>query len=239
MTDPFLDTWDRQLAAWCVDDLMPEGLEAAVLLPLAAYRWAAAALVEHAGQSDDFRHRKLAAILAGFIENPPHQLLDDIFERESERGALAPPETSEALYSQSVVEDVTLAAVRWCQDTSAREAGLALLRKVVERTLIGEYWGSASYALAALRHFEPDSTRGLLDNFVAFAMGAPPTHPANPTLGTERQFARMLRSGHSEAWTAVSAILDKQMAAATDGPPFAPPAQNALDTWLAAAQRIG
>ena len=238
MKDPFLDTWDRHLGEWCADDLMRDGLEAALLVPVAAHRWAAAALVGHAGGSEDFRHRKLAAILAGFITDPPKQLLDEMFERESERSALATPETTEALYCQSVVEDIVLAAARWCRTPEAREAALALLKKVVERTIIGEYWNSASYAMAALCRYQAPGAKELLDNFAAFAHGSPPAHPSNPTLGTEREFARTLKAGMPEALEAVEAILDRQSGAAL-GVSFDPQTQATIDTWLAAAKQLG
>src|SRR5262249_25014617 len=140
----FLAQWDRQIAEWCVDDLMRDGTEAALFEPLARYKWAAVQLVEHASASDDHRQRKAAAILAGFVDDPPAALLDDLFERESERSARAAPEPTEPLCCQSVVEDVVLAAARWCRKDASRSAGLAVQRKVVERTMVGEYWGAAS-----------------------------------------------------------------------------------------------
>lgn len=234
----FLDEWDRQLAEWCADDLMRDGIEAALLVPLAAHKWAAVRLVEHASASEDYRRRKLAAILAGFIQEPPGGLLDELFERESERGALASPDTLEPLYCQSVVEDVVLAAARWCRSQASRPAGLALLRKVVERTLIGEYWSTASYAMATLCRYEDPRAAGLLRSFAEFASSSPPAHPSKPSLGTEREFARGLLAGRREALDAVELVLDRQ-AAAAETVRFDPQTRAAVDGWLALARGIG
>jgi hypothetical protein len=234
----FLDTWDRQLAEWCADDLMRDGAEGALLRPLAQHRWAAAALVEHLGASEDFRRRKLAAILAGFIRDPPRQLLDDLFERESERAALAAPESEEPLYSQSVVEDVVMAASRWCREPPAREAACSLLRKVVERTIIGEYWSSACYALATLLRHEASHGAELLESFAAFAAGTPPAHASNPSLATEREFVRALRARSPEALEAVERMLRRQEAAA-GAMEFDPETQLTVQAWLRAAAEIG
>lgn len=236
--EEFLKTWDRQLADWCADDLMPDGREAALLAPLAAFKWAAAALVEHASESQDYRRRKAAAILAGFIKDGPQRLLDDLFERESERNAIAPPETMEPLYCQSVVEDVVLAGARWCRQPAFRPAALEVLRKVVERTIIGEYWSTASYAMATLCRWGDPGAADLLNTFAEFARGAPPTHPTNPTFGTEREFARGLLAGNPEALEAVEAILQRQEAVG-EALQFNAETQAAVDGWLADARQIG
>jgi hypothetical protein len=234
----FLDQWDRQFADWCADDLMRDGTEAALLAPLARHRWAAARLVEHAGASEDHRHRKAAAILAGFIEDPPQGLLDDLFERESERGALASADTLEPLYCQSVVEDVVLAAARWSRRPVTRPPALELLRKIVERTVVGEYWSTASYAMATLCRYHDPNAPELLRSFGEFAAAPPPAHPANPTLGTERLFAQGLQAGAAPTLDAVEAILEAQEAAALSVQ-FEPDTQAALDAWMALARQIG
>jgi hypothetical protein len=234
----FLAQWDRQIADWCVDDLMRDGTEAVLLQPLARWKWAAVQLVEHASASADYRQRKAAAILAGFVDDPPTSLLDDLFERESERNALAEPETTEPLCCQSVVEDAVLAAARWCRKDTSRPAGLALLRKVVERTLVGEYWSAATYAMATLCRHRAADVDALLQSFLTFAQGSPPSHPTSPTLATERGFARRLMAGQSEALEAVEAVLDRQEEASRDVH-LDPEAQAMVDEWFGLAARIG
>jgi hypothetical protein len=234
----FLQLWEEQLARWCVDDLMPSGHEGALLQPLAATPRAAERLVRRAGLSDDHRQRKAAAILAGLLAPPvAGDLLDELFERESERGAAAPPEGLEPHYSQSVVEDLVLSASRWCRRPEQREPALALLRKVVERTLMGEYWSSAAYALATLcRHDTPDAP-ALLRQFAAFAEHAPPDHPVRPTLATERRFVDALRGG-GDALGAVEDMLERQDALAAEVM-FEPETEALVDRWLALARAIG
>jgi hypothetical protein len=204
----FLGLWDRQLASFCVEELMPAGEEAALLVPLAACP-GAARLVRHAGASEDHRQRKAAAILAGFLREPPAGLLDELFEHESERAAAAAPETSEPLYSQSVAEDVVLAAARWCREPARREEAFGLLRKVVTRTLIGEYWSAASYALATLCRYRASGVEELLASFEAFARSTPPDHPLRPTLATEREFARGLWAGLPSTVDAAEVALER------------------------------
>lgn len=234
----FLEQWDRHFADWCAGDLMPEGLEAALLIPLARHKWAASGLVEHAARSDDYRHRKAAAILAGLIQDPPRWLLDDLFERESERNALAPPESLEPLCCQSVVEDIVFAAARWCRSDSSRGAGLDVLRKVIERTLIGEYWSTACYAVATLCRYADPRASELLRSFAEFAFAPPPMHPANPSLSTEREFVRGLMAGWRDAIDAVEPILDRQVATA-DSVHFDAQTQAVVDAWLAEARKVG
>lgn len=234
----FLETWERQLAEWCAEDLLRDGVEAALLRPLGRHGRAAAALVAHLARAEDVRRRKLAAILAGFIDDPPRQLLDELFEGESERAAAAAPESGEPLYSQSVVEDLVLAAARWCREEAPRPAAQALLRKVVERTLIGEYWGAAPFALATLVRYQAPGSAELLDSFAAFAAGAPPAHLSLPSLATEREFARALLARSPEALDAVEGMLRRQESAAL-GVEFDPQTRATIDAWLAAAARVG
>jgi hypothetical protein len=236
--EDFIKTWDRVLAAWCVNDLMPEGTEAALLAPVAAYRWAAASLVEHASSSEDPRHRKAAAIVAGFIKDAPRQLLDDLFERESERNAIAAPETLEPLYCQSVVEDIVFAGARWCREAATRDAAMDVLRKIVERTIIGEYWATSSYAMASLCRYQDPRAPELLANFARFASGSPPTHPSNPSFGTEREFARGLLSGSHDALDAAEDVLRRQEAAGS-ALLFDAEMQATVEGWLADARQIG
>jgi hypothetical protein len=233
----FLGQWDRHFAEWCTEGLMPDGAEAALLAPVAACREAALQLVAHAADAEDYRQRKAAAILAGFIHHAPPEVLDELFERESERAALAAPDTSEPLYSQSVVEDVVLAAARWCRQPALRPGGLGLLRKIVERTLVGEYWSTASYAIATLCRYDAPGSEELLESFARFAAGSPPVHPANPTLSTEREFARRLLAGQREALDSVEAILQRQEEAGHEVH-FEPDTERAVAAWLRLAQGL-
>lgn len=233
----FLRLWDEQLATFCVEDLMPAGREAALLQPLAALPAAAERLVRRAGLCDDHRQRGAAAILAGFARVRSLDLLDELFERESERAAAAPPGSLEPLYSQAVVEDVVLAAARWCRSEALREPALRLLRKVVERTLMGEYWGSAPYALTTLvRHRAADSGL-LLEAFAAFAFRSPPDHPTNPSLRTEQSFVDALQSAGGDQLSAVEDMLDRQEAEGA-GVVFDPDTQDLVDRWLQLAAAV-
>ncbi len=233
----FLRLWDEQLATFCVEDLMPAGREAALLQPLAGLPAAAERLVRRAGLCDDHRQRGAAAILAGFARVRSLDLLDELFERESERAAAAPADTLEPLYSQAVVEDLVLAATRWCRRPEAREQALALLRKVVERTLMGEYWGSAPYALTTLvRHAAPGSDL-LLQAFAGFAFRPPPDHPSHPSLRTEQSFVDALQSAGGDQLSAVEDMLDRQEAEGA-GVVFDQDTQDVVDRWLQLAAAV-
>src|SRR5579862_8817564 len=62
-----LDTlWDQSIGAW-VWDLCRDGLEAAILKPLAQCRSASLHLVDRMRGSDNFAERKLAATIVGFL----------------------------------------------------------------------------------------------------------------------------------------------------------------------------
>jgi hypothetical protein len=232
----FLRLWDEQLARWCVDDLMPAHQEGALLQPLAVHAYAAQRLLRHAAQSDDHRQRKAAAILAGHAAELPPDTLDELFERESERSAAAAPDGLEPHYSQSVVEDVVLAATRWCRQSSLREPAFALLRKVVERTLVGDYWSTAPYALATLCRYEAAGAEALLREFDAYTRRPPPDHPTRPTLHTERRFVEALH-GSGDGLGAVESMLARQDALAGEIV-LEPETQALVDSWLELARRI-
>lgn len=233
----FLRLWDEQLATFCVEDLMPAGRESALLQPLASVPAAAERLVRHAGLCDDHRQRRAAAILAGFARLRSLDLLDELFERESERAAAAPTDSLEPLYSQAVIEDVVLAATRWCRRAETREPALALLRKVVERTLVGEYWASAPYALTTLRRCHAPGTDVLLQAFAGFAFRPPPEHPTNPSLHTEQSFVDALQSAGGDQLSAVEDMLDRQESEGA-GVVFEPETQDVLDRWLQLASAV-
>ena len=190
-----LDTlWDSVIGAW-VWDLCRDGLEAAILKPLAQYRSASLHLVDRMRGSDNFAERKVAATIVGFLgANAPADLLDQLFEAEGARDR-ATKNDGERLETQSVVEDIVFAATRWCRDSERKDAGLAVLRKVVEHTLAGEYWNTSSYAMMGLARHAPADARDLLTRFTVYAKGSPPTHPSKPTMAQERDFADSIGNG--------------------------------------------
>lgn len=228
--------WDQQLARWCVDDLMPAHQEGALLQPLALYPHAARLLLRHAALSEDHRQRKAAAILAGHATELPHDTLDELFERESERSAAAAPDGLEPHYSQSVVEDVVLAASRWCRHSGLREPAFALLRKIVERTLVGDYWCTAPYALATLCRYEAPGAEALLREFDAYTRRPAPDHPTRPTLHTERRFVEALH-GSGDGLGAVESMLARQDALAGEVV-LEPETQELVDSWLELARTV-
>lgn len=233
----FLKLWDESLARFCVDDLMPAGQEAALLQALGVFPRAAERLARRTSLADDHRQRQCAAILLGYASAPPDGLLDELFERESERSAAAPPESLEPLCSQSVVEDIVLAASRQCRRPELREAACALLRKVVERTLVGEYWNTAAFALTTLCHHHAAHAQDLLLAFARFARGAPPDHPSNPSLATERRFVDALQSA-GDSLGAVEDMLDRKESEGASVV-FELETQQVVDRWLELAGELG
>jgi hypothetical protein len=192
-----IEVWENQVGGW-VEELMSEGLEAALLKPLADYPAAALCIVRHVSGWDNHRQRKVAATIVGLLGGAaPESALVSLLESEARRRGRA-SEPFEVLLNHSVVEDIVFAATRWCAVAERREAGLATLRAVVERTLGGEYWNTASYAMAGLVHHQAPDAALLLERFVEFAHGEPPRDPSNPSLGQERDVAGRLLSGHSD-----------------------------------------
>jgi len=229
----FIRLWDQTLAPFCVEDLMPARQELALLQPVAAYRRGGERLARHVAFADDHRQRQVAAILAGFMGLPPRDLLDELFERESERGAAARPGGLEPHYAQSVVEEVVLAATRWAREPALREPAGAVLRKVVERTLGGEYWSSAAYALTTLCRYGLGAD--LVQGFVRFANAPPPDHPLRPSLATEQRFAAALAEGFPP--DAVEDRLEQQEVNASEVV-FDPELQETVDRWLRLAAEL-
>jgi hypothetical protein len=130
-----------------VANLHRDGLEGAILKPLAQYHGASMYLVQRIRTSDDYTQRKIAVTIVGFLGPvAPVEILDELFEAESVRDR-APRNDGERFETQSVVEDIVFAATRWCRHGERRDAGIALLRQIVERTLSSEYWNTSSYAM--------------------------------------------------------------------------------------------
>src|SRR5262249_18081399 len=165
--------WNEVFGGW-VEDLMREGHEAAILIPLAQRPTGAFRIIAHVRDWDNHMQRKIAATLAGHLgEKAPPSLLDELFQAETERDRRA-SQPLDRLLVQSVVEDIVFAATRWARTAGRKAPGVALLRKVVERTLSGQYWNTASYAMMGLAHHQADDWRNLLERFAAFANGARP-----------------------------------------------------------------
>ena len=199
---------------------MKDGIEGCILQPVGEVPEAAAELVRHTFKSDNYVRRKIAATLAGYIAAADGSLLRELFDAERTRDAALPADSRERLYSQSVVEDVVFAAARWCRREELRRPGLAVLSDVVRRTLAGEYWNTASYALATLRYYNEPGSAELLKQFQAFCTPTllrkvrPPEHPSRPTLDQERQFAKGLTAGNPGTLGSIEQVLAQKDEAA-------------------------
>jgi len=231
--ESLFDQWDRVVGPW-VASLMKEGIEGAILAPLANEPAAAMTIVGRVRSSDDCYARKIAARLAGYLgPGAPPEILDELLEAERARH-LAPRTSMETFDTQSVVEDVVFAANRWCRHPQRKPAGLAVLRKVVERTLSGEYWNTSSYAMTGLVRHAPDEATDLLARFCSFAEGAPPDHPSRPSLSQEKSFAQALKAGKCDAIEKSLDAADVTAAAVT----WDEEAEAALAQFMSAARRI-
>lgn len=224
--DALVRAWDAGFGAK-VEHLLHDGREAAVMQALARHPPAALELVRHLRTSNDVTQRKLAAILVGRLAaQAPAGMLDALFEAEAarDRAATDPADRLDGpsvvndvlrrevdgrrhraarnvsrLDAQAVVEDIVFAATRWCGHPERASAGVALLRKVVERTVDGEYWNSSGAALEGLVcHCHADA-RDLLARFSSYAAGEAPDHPSRPSLRQERNAAQALRAGRCDA----------------------------------------
>lgn len=213
--EELLEAWTT-LSDWVALELLRDGREALAFEPLAATPYAATVVVGSCMEADDQRERQAAARLLGYVRSEDPELqecLAGFFEAECLRDEALDAESPERLECQTVVEQLVYAASRWCEVPEQREAGMAVLREVLEETLEGEYWGSAGYALATLiREGESDAGE-LLDRFEAFAQGATPAHPARPSLKQELRLVAKLRAGDEHALD--SGRLPKQSAAAS------------------------
>ncbi|MEO7092672.1 MAG: hypothetical protein ABI175_05435 [Polyangiales bacterium] len=236
----FLRRWEGTWEELVMFTLQSSQQEGAVLAPLAAYPQASLLVIERVAASEETNARCVGASLAGRLgSSAPLDLLDRLLARECARLSNG-HDPFKVIAAQTVVDAVVFAAARWCRDERARPGGLALCRKVVERTIdheAGEYWSSAPYAMVTLvRHRAPD-VDALLARFAAFADGPPPDYVTAPTLQNERACARALAAGVPAAIGRVDAMIDK-----LDGaPPFpwGETAREHLDEWLALAKEIG
>lgn len=216
--DALLAAWERQVD-WIGNVLTKDGVEGCVLQPVGQMPAAATALVRHAFQSDNYIHRKVGAALGGYVTDADHHLLKELFEGERTRDAKMPADSRERLFCQSVVEDIVFAAARWCRSDDLRTAGLDLSSDVVRRTIDGEYWNTASYAMTTLCFYREAGAAELLKRFHAFCTpsGLPfrrkprlPEHPSRPTLEQERQFAQGLAAGNPATLRSIERLLDQK-----------------------------
>ena len=227
--------WFR-IADWCAYSLQKDGYEALILSPLGKFSRAASVLSELAIESDDYMHRKTAAALLGWIEEPRPQSLSGFFAKEAARDRSLAPDSPERLDCQSVVEDLVFSATRWARSDELRRQALEFLTEVVEATVDGEYWNTSSYAMATLVLRNPDGVDELLRKFSEFANGPEPDHPGRPTLQQERQFAEQLLQRNANTLQAIENVLntkDEALSAELD-----PESERSITELLAAADRF-
>jgi hypothetical protein len=204
-----------QVADWVAYDLAKDGTEGVVLKPLGQHSKASTFIVLAGFNSDNYRHRKIAASLAGWIEHPPLDLLAQCFQHETERDHRLPKDDFRRLDSQSVVEDIVFSAAFWARRDQTRPAAFELLRKIIERSITGEYWNTASYAMTTLCRHQAPGCAELLNRFQQFSVNAMVEHPSMPSLTQEREFADNLLSKNSRTLDAIEDLLNEKVNAAT------------------------
>lgn len=209
-----LAVWFR-VADWAAYDLSKDGDEGVVLKPLGQYSKAATFIARAASKSSVAQHRKIAACLAGWIEQPPMNLLRDLFQQEVERDRRLPKQDFGRFDTQSVVEDIVSSAALWLRNSTTRDAGIDLLRSVVEKTISGEYWNSSSYAITTLLNHQAPGSDELLKQFFEYAMTAEVDHPSNPSLTQEKEFAQCLMDKNPKTLNVIESLLDQKVEAAT------------------------
>lgn len=128
-------------------DFAKEGKEGDALAPLARYPKAAGWLAKSMAMSNDSITRKLAAMLAGWVQDARHaSLLVEMLERERKVFRENPSDAN------SVGEDIMFAATRWSdsRQSQVRDAGIEVLAGMVRDALEGTPWNSVHWALANL-----------------------------------------------------------------------------------------
>lgn len=208
MSDSTLMTaWD-EVADWVARALLKTGMETVVLLPLSEHSAAATTIVRETLAAPDYRRRKVAAILLGYTQAADTNLLEQFYEAEAARDAALAVDAPDKLLAQSVMEELVFAATRWCRVDDLQAAGLALLHKIVEATIEGDYWNSASYAMTTLLRYDAPGAGELLQRFAEFANTANIEHPSKPTLKQERAFAERLLENNAGTLNAIESVLD-------------------------------
>jgi hypothetical protein len=208
-----LAAWFR-VADWTFYDLFKGGDEAVVLKPLGQHSRAATFIVRAASKSSAYEHRKIAACLAGWIHQPPLDLLVDLFRQEAERDRQLPKMDFGRFETQSVVEDIVFSAAFWARRERTRSAAFGLLRTVVERTITGQYWNTASYAITTLCRHQATDHLELLNRFQQFAKCAKVDHPSNPDLTQEKTYAANLLANDSSTLDNIESLLNQKEEAA-------------------------
>jgi len=231
-----LAAWFR-IADWAAYDLAKDGAEAVILMPLGRLPRTAAFIARHAFTSSNYRHRKLAASLAGWVQQPPPDLLTEFLQQEADRDQRLPIEDIRRLESQSVVEDIVFSAAFWARSENFRPSAVQLLRDVVERTLAGEYWNTSAYALTTLCHHQSPGCDELLMRFKDFSVNAKINHPSRPSLTQEKQFAQNLASKNPKTLQAIESVLERRQEAARIAV-LDDTGRTAIDDYLHVAERF-
>lgn len=213
---------------------MPDGYEALVLKPLANYPHSAQLIARDAATSDQYQHRKVAAALVGWIAECKEELLKELLDQERARDRTLAKDDFGRLDSQSVVEDVVFSATRWMRRSAQRDAAIDVLEAIVQRTIEGEYWNTASYAITTLCRYRSPGFDTLLSSFAAFSQGRPPVHPTRPSLAQERNFAEKLQARDPSTLESMERLLAQQDEAATAD--LDAPSQGSMDRLMDAAR---
>jgi hypothetical protein len=230
-----LAAWFR-IADWAAYDLTKQGAEGIVLKPLGRNSKAATLIARSGFTSTNYHYRKLAASLVGWVQLPPLDLLTQLFQQETERDRHMPKDDLGRLDTQSVVEDIVFSAAFWARREQSRPAAVQLLREVVERTLAGEYWNTASYAMTTLCRHQAPGCGELLKRFQEFASTAKVNHPSRPSLTQEKEFAQNLAAENPKTLQAIESLLDQREEAASAN--LDENSRAALDELLQAAEKF-
>jgi hypothetical protein len=208
-----LAVWFR-VADWAAYDLSKDGSEGLVLKPLGQHSKAATFIARLVSQSSVYRYRKIAAGLTGWIKQPPLDLLAVLLQQESERDKALPKDDWSRLDCQSVLEDIVFSGAFWARNEPTRAAGFELLRSVVERTISGEYWNTASYAMTTLCRHQAPGCSELLNRFEHFANHTQVEHPSRPSFEHEKQFAQNLLAEDPKTLEVIESSLNQREEAA-------------------------
>lgn len=217
-------------------ELNRDAADGAVLAPLGSYPRAAEAIAMSLVQEDDPYIRCIGALIPGYAEGCDPEVLEEIWRLETERrkcmeddqidddagleAALTVAETN------SVAERVLISSVRWLRlGGGKQQTAMRILRDMVERTLEGENWNDAHWALSALcRYQHPDSAE-LVTRFAAIQSG-PEYFPL---------WAQRLRDGDPEALSVADDLVNSADAAQR-GTTLPRQQRKELDALLAAAR---
>jgi len=208
-----LAVWFR-VADWAAYDLSKNGHEGIVLKPLGIHANAATFIARSAFTSSVYMHRKIGANLLGWIQQPPLSLLGELFQEEVERDSQLEQDDLKRLDSQSVVEDLVFSAAFWMRNIHSRTAAIEFLQTLVERTIAGEYWNTASYAMTVLCQYQTRGCGDLLHRFQRFAATASVKHPCKPSLSQEKEFTESLLANNPETLGTIDSLLDQRLQSA-------------------------